>query len=117
MFQTGLTHRNYLLLIFGRLSGRGHRALALGVGLRLLLVDLVDGGGHLGGGHGGLLLLSLLLAPAVHAEHPLAEALGRGKVGGERVVGVVEHVPVVCGVWRDGELVGEGVWVRTWAAL
>lgn len=96
--QTGLTHRHYLLLILGRLRGRGHRALALRVRLGLLLVDLMDGGGHLGGGHGGLLFLSLLLAPAVHAEHPLAEALGWGEVGGEWVVGVVEHVPVVCGV-------------------
>ena len=98
----------YLWLILWCLGGCGHRALPLRLGLRLLLVDLVDGGRHLGGGHGGLLFLPLLLAPPVHAEHPLAEALGRGEMGGERVVGVVEHVPVI---WGAHGWVG-----RTWEA-
>ena len=60
----------------------------------------MDGGRDLGGRHGRLLLPAAFLASPLAAVRALTQPLGEGQVGGQRVVGVVERVAVVC---RGGE--------------
>lgn len=82
---------SFLLLYYLQLGVR----LPFDFGLGLLLVHLVDGGRHVGGRQGRLPFLSLLFAPALGAARPLAQTLRYGQARGERVVDVMNCVPVI----------------------